>query len=585
VDTLRHSHSLVYEMEELIEGDAEAPGILVSFGIDRYLQDFAAVASFFLMVTCNPDYDLVRRLTSGQRGLATASAPDKLVRKVFDSERFISEFESLAFVEFVRQLLGLQRRTFNGVMSAIRTYVTALHRMGDDLEVAYTLLVASVESLAQSFDAHQATWLDVADESRERIDAALDGSTPGVADAVRAAVLANEHVKLSRRFKEFALGNLPNDFFRGGTDGQVRPIGKQDLIDGLGEAYQTRSGYVHNLRRLPHELTAQSSFAETTTVERKTALTFQGLSRVARSVILEFVRRQPIVEAEPYDYLYETGSVVRARWAATHWMSNIASATPEGGRQWLEGFLEQLAAYFIAPQSVQFTDIRAAMEVVEPTLPGMKAPSRLAYLAVYFAFNNIFPPEQRNTNAQAVTGRWHTVFDAPSVEAMLLHSFAQPPSWGLDVHATTLDTHLASRAKRSGYRFPRLFDASMSLQLVERYRLAEQFEEAARRLTLTSENFPEYPRLRTRADEGGLAREVLWQELLLPQREDVAPTPADAGASVTPNFGAASDAGKAEPPSADSKEHLSPDSRGFLPSDVKASWWERVRAFLGFKGV
>jgi hypothetical protein len=247
--------------------------------------------------------------------------------------------------------------------------------------------------------------------------------------------------------------------------------------------------------------------------------------------------------------------------------------------------LEQLAAYFIAPQSAQFTDIRAAMEVVEPMLPGMKAPSRLAYLAVYFAFNNMFAPEQRNANAQAVIGRWHTAFDAPSVEAMLLHSFAQPPSWGLEVHAKTLDTHLAGRAKKSGYHFPRLFDASMSLQLVERYRLAEQFEEAARRLTLTSENFPEYPRLRARAVEGDLTREVFWQELLLPQREEVAPTPTDAGASVTPNSAAASDGLKAEPPSADFKEHPSPDSGGFVPSDVKAPWWQRVRAFLGFKGV
>lgn len=514
-----HGHSLVYEIEELIEGDAIAPGVICSFGIDRYLHDFAAVASFFLQITCNPDYDLVRRLTSGQPGLATTCAPNLLIKKVFESEIFISETENLAFVEFVRKLVGLERRTFNGVMGAIRTYVTAMHRTSDDLELAYTLLVASLESLAQKFDAHQATWLDLADDSRVRIDEALSTATPEVASLVRAAVLENEHVKLSRRFKEFALENLPDGFFQGDAEGQARPIGRQDLVDGLSEAYQIRSGYVHNLKSLPHLLMRPMEFAETVTVDRKTVLTFQGLSRVVRSVIVEFVRRQPSVDAEPYDYLLETGNVVKGRWAASVWMADINNLSPEDGRQWLEGFLEQLDAHFRDPKSAKFTDLRAALEVIEPLLPTMKAASRRAFLTVYIAFNHLFVPEARNANAQAVIERWEYIFDAPSIEALFLHSMTNPPTWDIEAHARVLDKHIASRSKKSGYHFPRLFDASMSLQLVERYRQAGLLEEAARRLKLTSDNFPEYLRLRARAVEGDLTHPISWEKLLLENEE------------------------------------------------------------------
>lgn len=474
---------------------------------------------FFLQITCNPDYDLVRRLTSGQPGLATACAPNLLIKKVFESEIFISETETLAFVEFVRQLIGLQRRTFNGVMAAIRTYVTGMHRASDDLELSYTLLVASLESLAQKFDAHLATWQDLADENRCRIDAALSTATAEVAKAVRDAVLENEHVKLSRRFKEFALENLPEEFFLGAAEGQVRPLGRQDLVDGLSEAYQIRSGYVHNLKSLPHLLMRSMNFAETVTVDRKTVLTFQGLSRVVRSVIIEFVRRQPSVDAEPYAYLLETGNVVSGRWAASVWMANINNLNPQDGRQWLEGFLEQLEAHFRDPKSAKFTDIRAAMEEIEPLLPTMKAKSRRAFLTIYIAFNNLFVPEARNVNAQAVIARWEHIFDEPSIEALFLHSITDPPTWDIAEHANVLDTHICSRSKKSGYHFPRLFDASMSLQLAERYRQAGLHEEAAQRLKLASENFPEYSRMRARAVEGDLTHPISWEKLLLENEE------------------------------------------------------------------
>ena len=42
-----------------------------------------------------------------------------------------------------------------------------MHRLADDLELAYTLFVASIESLAQQFDAFQPGWDDY-DEAKRR---------------------------------------------------------------------------------------------------------------------------------------------------------------------------------------------------------------------------------------------------------------------------------------------------------------------------------------------------------------------------------------------------------------------------------
>ena len=65
---LRNPNVAVYELTELIE-DAPAPGVVKSHGVDPYLSEFTAIVSFALNVTCTPDSELARRLTSGSTRL------------------------------------------------------------------------------------------------------------------------------------------------------------------------------------------------------------------------------------------------------------------------------------------------------------------------------------------------------------------------------------------------------------------------------------------------------------------------------------------------------------------------------------
>ena len=82
----------------------------------------------------------------------------------------------------VRDLVGLRRQGYEDAIRAIRRYVTGLHRIGDDLDLAYTLLVASIESLAQEIDALTPTWSDYDQQERQTLDTALAGVDPLAAD-------------------------------------------------------------------------------------------------------------------------------------------------------------------------------------------------------------------------------------------------------------------------------------------------------------------------------------------------------------------------------------------------------------------
>ncbi|MBJ7301589.1 hypothetical protein JHC44_14185, partial [Marinobacter salarius] len=154
---LGNSLALVYEFSELIESQESGPGVLISHGVDPYISDFSTILSFALNCIATPDYELTDRLLSSRRSPATPETPNRLVRRVFDREVWGNQSDEVNLISFVKQLIGLKRKTFLGVMRAIKTYVTGMHRISDDLELAYTLLVASVESLAQDFDEHEAT--------------------------------------------------------------------------------------------------------------------------------------------------------------------------------------------------------------------------------------------------------------------------------------------------------------------------------------------------------------------------------------------------------------------------------------------
>ena len=123
-------------MTEKIEKhpDGPKPGVLISTGGDALLNDFAAVVSSVLDVTCTPDPDLTRRLLSTKRpSLGVEAIPSKFVKRTFDKEVMWNEGDDQKLSAFVTKLVGLQRKKFEGAIRAIRQYISGTHRLSDDL--------------------------------------------------------------------------------------------------------------------------------------------------------------------------------------------------------------------------------------------------------------------------------------------------------------------------------------------------------------------------------------------------------------------------------------------------------------------
>ena len=239
---------MVYEMTEFVE-DPKTLGGSVSSGIDPYLSDFAAIVSFALNVICTPNPDLVFRLTNGIPGPLVDTPPNQLIQRMFDPRVRLSAEDDERLVGLVQELIGLKRKTFLIAMKAIRTFVAGMHRITDDFETAYTLLVASIESLAQGSDSYRDEWVDYDEAKRHRIDQALSNADEVTANPVRNAILENEHIALTRRFCNFALEHLGLSFFREEAADPPHPMGRSDLRAALPRTYDLRSKYLHNLEK------------------------------------------------------------------------------------------------------------------------------------------------------------------------------------------------------------------------------------------------------------------------------------------------------------------------------------------------
>lgn len=514
---------LVYEMLERIEAEGVESGVVLSWSVEPYLNDFAVIASFALNCVCTPDIDLARRLTSGKKGLVTHAAPQDLIRRFFDADIFCQSDELAFLQDFTSRLIGLPRRTFLGVMRAMRTYINAMHRVADEFELAYTLLVASVESLAQDFDEHKGDWESFDERKRRAVDEALKGADEAVAQKVRDALLKAEHTALARRFREFVVAHTPPSYFRDVSLSANESLARTDLVTVLAMAYQSRSKYVHQLQRLPDVVVLGHGYGETVLNERVPHLTLQGLSRLMRSVIIEFVMRQPLVAHEAYNYRMERSGVIRLRMAPQYWVGNVDGDLRNAGRDKLEGFLQQLASSLMKEQGAVVTDLRPVLSAASEFMANIKIAKRLPYLALHNIFNAVVPRADWAPMTVAVEELTRKDFVKPSSEALIAHAITgQVIDWPLAVHREALESYFKKRGNSSGLLFPKLFEAAVTLDLAERYRQAGDMDSCRLMVALAVECHPGHQRLLNLETELDPDVPIQGSEILLP------PLPSDA---------------------------------------------------------
>ena len=513
LESFRTPAALGYEMTEYMEAADPAPGVLVSRAMAAYIDDFADVASFSLQVIFSPDVHIAERLLH-QRHRPGDRSPSERLARFYDESVRVTESELLAFEQFADQLIDLPRTNYLAVIQAIRTYVAAVHRMGDDLNLAYTLLVMCVESLAQKFDGHEPKWVDLPDQKRAGVDEALLSVSEEGSQKVREAVLEVIHPRLGFRFVQFILAHLPADYFSAQADAQKHPIGRRDLEAALQNLYGVRSSYVHTLKPLTKEFLHFASHRETWEDEGKLTFTFQGLFRLVRAVIIEFVRKAPKIKHEPCNYEWDNPNLLRLRVAPQHWIYDPSGFEAQTSRRYLQGLVELLDECLVEYPNRK---LHRPSHIIEKGLSiqsQMNEAQNVPFLALWW-LSNVYlghDPARRTHTSKEVE-----MLNKPSVDSLITQALLGSDSeWTPAIHQLQLDRYYTQRYKSGGIRVPANVEACMALTLAERHRKAGHISSAHGALTSAAENFPHLIQLRTLAADFDPSTPIAWLSIIYP---------------------------------------------------------------------
>jgi len=510
---------------EIIERIQKLPGgpysgEIIATGGETLINDFAAVVSFALNITCTTDLDLARRLVANERpSLGADLVPQKYVPQMFDRTVNWQPSDSDHLQRFVADLVALERKSYEGAMRAIRRYVIGAHRISDDVNLAYALFVMSMESLAQNFDGFEPTWDDYDQEKRRRIDEALGETPESTVDKVRTAVLANEHVAIARRFREFALAHVGPHFFREEAEKAAGAISRPDLSIALRRAYSIRSRYVHHLADIPRLLVGIEGFHETMIVDGEPTLTFAGLARVARHVIETFVARAPKTETEEFDWMKDLPGKLTMQMAPQHWIGNPQGFDATTAQQYLAAFIGQLVTRLLQP-SAPLTDIRPVLTKIEALVPGLAKPAqRLPMLALHFIFNFVASEDFRSAGYPKLIETYKSDFETPSTISLAAHLVTgQNPDWPLPAMEELYAAYFRERQYANTLKLGRILEAAFTLMLAEQNRAAGDFTRARQLVACAVETCPKHAGLRNfeASIELNDLTAIDWQAILLP---------------------------------------------------------------------
>lgn len=487
----------VQERLEAVRPDGQADFLIATSGTE-IIADLAAVLSFATNLTFHTDHDLVHRLVPAQLDERSRRTPSSILRRTFDPQVVLLNPDVDDLRAFMTQLLSLHRPRYDAAMRAIRRVVDACNRAADDPTLAYTLFVAALESLSEGADATAPSWESLDKHKRDLVDKALHDTDNATADRVRTAVLDAERLGAGRRFETFVLSHVQPSYYRTEATDAVRPVAASELPRALRRAYGIRSRNVHVLEELPPEAWVFTDRAELIHPAGRTAmLSLEGLNRLARHVIREYVTRADTHLDTTFDWRRNLPGILRMRLAAQYWLGSVEGYGHDTAADHLEGFLGLLIDVLAERDGTALPDLRPVLDRIEQLVPGRQQQNgSTEMVAVYYLWHAVMRPEFHQPAADTFLAKHGPLLQTPSITSFATDLLASTPDrWTLQDLRTVADDRRDRRLRGKTQPIPTVFDAALHVVLALNLLQAGREDEAAQAVSHAVEIMPGNPQL------------------------------------------------------------------------------------------
>lgn len=309
----------------------------------------------------------------------------------------------------------------------------ALEAIDTNRDLSYSMFVYAIEALSQSAESFVPTWDDFPQNQRVPLDRELEAIDATVADNIRAILIDTPHLKLKKRFIGFVEGIIETSFFIDDASGRLMTLRQNELRRVLANLYDSRSGYVHALSPIQEnlKLPGTTPLSDVFHWNNEPYLTFSGLARIVRHVLIRFAETQSFSEREEYPgWRMEIPGIIRVELAPELWVGRPETYAPSNAKERFSGLMQYLAQAF---SKTPFTmpDMRGVMERIEIEIGQASNEDRRAMLGLYWLFNDLIEEKGKRPEWQRFLERFPAIAQECSVE--------RPRSWTCPWHSSAME--------------------------------------------------------------------------------------------------------------------------------------------------
>jgi hypothetical protein len=463
VDTFGSSIcSYVVNYTNQIEGEPR-PGALAPTGDWEIIRQFQLLCTYGLKAAFDVDRSSIelncreKRKHSGDQYL-----PSKFTTRFFNPVINGNNDEVESFIKLIDKVIGLPRKQYLAVIRCLTNFLDALQALNFNLDLAYSMLVYSLEALSQNFDGYQPTWKD--HPQNEEMDKLLLKVDEISAEEIRTLLITDKHLKLTKRFVDFISDHIDDSFYFEEATTIQNALRKSDLEEALRNVYKSRSKYVHSLSPVPAHLKySRSTEGDVFYWDKQPYLTFNGLVRLTHHVITNFIASQEYIEREDYDYFQDIPGILTYRVAPEYWLGNEQHFSVSQAREWLSSFLGHLQATIFSGQPL--VNMEKIIEKIEANVnvKGVTKEHQISMLVLHKLFCCLTGNDERYALLEV---RYSTLLSECHIESMVASLILnQPLPWDLSECIKNYENYSKNRFKKNTIYIPRLIEIFLIIEI------------------------------------------------------------------------------------------------------------------------
>lgn len=366
----------------------EVDPLIIKCGWQDFIAQFILAWSFYFDCIAKTQKELVQKICREKKiSSYDQAAASEISPKTVELGRRITLEEIESFKKFFDSLMKVNRACYKSTIAALKIIDDAKETLATNFDLGYSTLVYALESLSQKHDSYFPEWEHYDDHTRRKLKPIFLEISEEHAESIKSILIDGKQFKLRKRFEAFVSDNLDDEFYRANLGKGVTTLRRSFLLRCLNNLYQLRSSFVHELKPLDVMLSSPHSPSSDYIIRfGEPYLTFTGINRVARTVIVNFLVKNQTDMREYVDWKNETSSIIIAEMAAETYLHNPCAFREERSNEWFSEYVNMLAKKKVVDQS-------RVMEKIQNEFDGAKKEYKSPMLHYYWLYNALHNQE------------------------------------------------------------------------------------------------------------------------------------------------------------------------------------------------